>query len=101
MESDSDVDGPKNTALEDLFWSDVLLTGVSESTTQSLIPQIDHEITRYRKDIPIPLKVYATDWWRKKSSQYPLLSKLTPCYIAILGYENQPQNPVMWIFWSF
>ena len=87
MESDSDVDEPKpkKTALEDLFGSDVLMMDVSESTTQSLTSQIDHEIARYRKEIPIPLKDSATDWWRKKSSQPPLLGKLAQCYLAIHG----------------
>jgi len=31
------------------------------------------------------MKDYATDWWRKKSSPYPLLGKLTQCYLAIPG----------------
>jgi len=59
------------------------MTGVSESTTQSLTSQIYHEITRYRKEIPISLKYSATDWWRKKSSHYPLLGKLAQYYLAI------------------
>ena len=60
-DSDADEPKPKKTALQDLFGSDVLMMGVSESTTQSLTSQIDHEITRYGKDIPIPLKDSATN----------------------------------------
>lgn len=82
---DSDEPKPKKTALEDLFGSDVLIAGVSGPTIQSLQSQIDDEIARYRKEIPIPLKDSATDWWRKKSCQYPLLGKLAQCYLAIPG----------------
>ena len=73
MESDSDVDEPKpkKTALEELFGTYFLM-----STTRSLASQIDQEIARYRKEILIPLKDSALDWWRNKSSQYPLLGKL-------------------------
>ena len=61
------------------------MRGVTGSTTQSLILQIDHDIAMYRKEIPIPLKDSATDWWRKKSSQNPLLGKLAQRYLAIPG----------------
>jgi len=46
--NDSDVDEPKpkKTTLADLFGSEVLMTGVSEATRQSLTSQIDHEIVR-------------------------------------------------------
>jgi len=74
--SDSEVDEPKlkKTALEDLFGSDVLMTGVSESTTQSLTSQIDYEIARYRKDIPIPLKNSATNSVSFAGQTVPVLS---------------------------
>ena len=55
--NDVDVEPkPKKNASEDLLASDVLMTGVKESITQSLTSQIDHEIARYEKEIPIPLK---------------------------------------------
>jgi len=54
-------------------------------SAQSLTLQIDHELARYRNGIPIPLKDSPTNWWRKKSSQYPLLGKLVQCYFAIPG----------------
>jgi len=56
-----------------------------------LILQIDHEISIYRKEIPIPLKDSATDWWRKKSSQYHLLCKLAQCYLAIPETSVPPE----------
>jgi len=31
----------------------------------------------------IPQKDSTTDWWRKKSSQYPLLCKLAQCCLTI------------------
>ena len=97
MESDSnysDVDEPnhKKASLADLFRPDVLMTGGNQSTTQSLTSQIYQEIVRYRKKIHIPLKDPATDWWRKKSFQYPLLGKLAHCYLAILGTSVPSQR---------
>jgi len=60
VESDSDVGElkPEKTALEDFCRSNVLLRGGDNLclSTQSLISQINHELARYRKDIPIPLK---------------------------------------------
>ena len=97
MESDSndshvDEPKPKKTALEDLFGPGVLMTGVSESTTQSLTSQIHQEIARYRKEIPITLKDSATNWWRKKSSQYSLLGKLAQCYLDVPGTSVPPKR---------
>ena len=94
MEYDSDIHEPKpkTTALEDLSWSDVLMTDASEATTQSLTSQIDHEIASYRNDIPILLNDFAKNWWRKKSSQPPLLGKLAQCYLAIPGTSVPPQR---------
>jgi len=72
--------------------SDILMTGDSESTTQSLTSQIEHNITRYKKDILIPFKDSATNWWRKKSSRYPLLGKLAQFYLTIQGISVSPER---------
>jgi len=82
-----------------------------------LTSQIDHEIAIYRTGIPISLKEPATDWWMKKSSQYPLLGKLAQCYLATSGTSAPSERvfstasdvvttlntnlTVMWICWSF
>ena len=73
-----------------------MMTGVSEFTTKSVTSKIDHEIARYRKEIPNQLNDSATDWWRKKSSQYPLLRKLAQCYLAFPGTSS----PRMRVFFN-
>jgi len=92
--NDSDVDEPKpkKTTLADLFGSEVLMTGVSEATRQSLTSQIDHDIARYRKEISISLNGCATCWCRKKSSQYPLLGKQSNVISPSLGFQFHPRG---------
>ena len=70
----------RENALESLF-GDVFVTHVEPA--KSIDKRVESEISDYKSEPTVPLKADPLQWWKERSGQYPIISKLAGKLLVI------------------